>query len=305
MLLRTPSSSCRRIGIAAAHCRQPHAGRMRDCRPERLCAELVQRLPGFARRFGYVGAEVWIHDQPEKLRLARLTYALTSFDIVIDRVLERGNEVLHGITVKADTVLDSRHAAEKDAVVGVELDAGAIALVRQNVAHGCTPNLCQVSAGGADLIAFRLLGGSVGRLATCRGHVAARSWRWKLSIMSSLTNRTRDPLPSTTSQPAATSNASSADHSSVPVTGSVKMAASVRRCRAFMWGDKRGRRQSARMDGAKPAVQFTTVPPAPFRRPALPDYGSGAGVVVLTSIAPPVQSPIPPASRGRRSTPTP
>lgn len=170
---------------------------------------LVDRHRTRASGIGHGFMEIGAHSQGNisGIRLFRLHCALvTIVEIVVHAITERLDETGRRIRFKGHNIANTDKSTVEDHVVFVEFDGSGISPVRS---HGLTPAWSRNSR--MRRTTYRLASG-VG------------CGRWMNNVLPFIVNRTRDPLPSETSQPTATRRFSISRHLIVPLTGFLKTA---------------------------------------------------------------------------------
>ena len=157
------------------------------------------------------------HDPTRERLVGFLPQLLAGRQVVVDGLVKGRLQFSHRGPVETDDVSHTREVADEQAVFGVELNAGAVALV-SHAAHGIAP--IEIKKSRASRTRYR--------------KASLRGWgRWKYARRPSFSKVTEEPLPSVTVHPAATNMASIRRHSSVPFNGSANTANSVLRCVLF------------------------------------------------------------------------
>ncbi len=154
------------------------------------------------------------------IRLVRLTtYFCACGKVIINGFVKNLTEFLHGVRMKANYIIYSCNMPDKAFIFGAKAYNGCIALICHSVIHGFTPNFVR------KVLASRIWYGAASFLGC---------GLWKYPMTSSRINLTREPSPSSISQPTANRSDSISAHTKDFGVGLAKIAASVFRCLLFM-----------------------------------------------------------------------
>src|SRR3569623_1215253 len=109
---------------------------------QRFLTGLVEALAGQLGLSRDPGVKLWAHAQRNvagKRLFRRFAELGARLDIIVHRFMKGGNQLGHRVGMKTDHIVDPGDPSDKQTVIGIEGDAGAIALIRHDLAHSSSP----------------------------------------------------------------------------------------------------------------------------------------------------------------------